>query len=79
MAPPKIGKLIPIRLPDDMIAKLDARRARSGLSRAHTVRSLLGWALAAQSGIGAKNEEATESVSDKDMEDFVAWWDSPRE
>jgi len=79
MAPPKIGKLIHVRLPDDMLATLDARCARSEISRAHTVRSLLHWALAAQSGIGANNEEATESVSDEDMEDFVAWWDSPRE
>jgi len=45
MAPPKIGKLIPIRLPDDMINKIDARCAKTGLSRAETVRKMLTWAL----------------------------------
>ncbi len=45
MAPPKIGKLTPIRLPDDMIAKIDARCAKTGLSRAETIRKMLAWAL----------------------------------
>lgn len=78
MAPKREGKVVNVRLPDDMLAMLDVRCARSGLSRAQTIRSLLGWALAAQSGVGAANEEATAAVSDEQMKDFVASFDSPR-
>ena len=42
---PPIGPPFQIRLPDDLLAKLDARAAAEGVSRAEMVRRLLAVAL----------------------------------
>lgn len=45
MAPPRIGPAIMVRLPPDLLARLDAEAARHGVSRAETIRDLLKGAL----------------------------------
>jgi metal-responsive CopG/Arc/MetJ family transcriptional regulator len=45
MAPKREGTAINVRLPDDMIAKIDHRRASTGQSRAEAIRKMLAWAL----------------------------------
>jgi len=44
MAPPKIGVPIQIRLPEPLLAQIDARREATGQSRAETIRRMLAWA-----------------------------------
>lgn len=42
---PRIGERISVRLPDELLARLDARADAAGISRAEAVRSLLARAL----------------------------------
>jgi metal-responsive CopG/Arc/MetJ family transcriptional regulator len=46
MAPRREGKPITVRLPDDVIGQIDTRRARTGQSRAESLRKMILWALA---------------------------------
>jgi len=46
MAPKREGTPITVRLPDDMIAKIDHRRTSTGQTRAEAIRKMLAWALA---------------------------------
>jgi len=46
MAPKREGTVTNVRLPDDMIAAIDKRRATTGQSRAEAIRKMLAWALA---------------------------------
>jgi len=46
MAPKREGTPINVRLPDDMIAKIDHRRTTTGQTRAEAIRKMLAWALA---------------------------------
>jgi len=45
MAPKREGTAINVRLPEDVIAKIDHRRASTGQSRAEAIRKMLAWAL----------------------------------
>jgi len=45
MAPKREGTPINVRLPDDMISKIDHRRATTGQTRAEAIRKMLAWAL----------------------------------
>lgn len=40
MAPPRIGKLIKLRLPPDLLAAIDERAAAQGISRAELLRQI---------------------------------------
>jgi len=46
MAPKREGTPITVRLPDDMIAKIDHSRTTTGQTRAEAIRKMLAWALA---------------------------------
>lgn len=45
MAPPKQGVPIQVRIPEDLLAAIDRRRAGTRLSRSETIRRMLTWAM----------------------------------
>lgn len=45
MAPKREGRPILVRIPDDLLAKIDARCEKSGLSRAETIRRMLDYSI----------------------------------
>lgn len=45
MAPKTTGKPVLIRIPEHDLERIDARCAKTGLSRAETIRKMLAWAL----------------------------------
>ncbi len=60
---PRIGERVSVRLPDEMLAQLDARAAAAGVTRAEALRTLLRRALTTGPDDGVDRTQITRRLA----------------